>query len=259
MSCSRYVVSGERVTAALAALAATFIAVASAQPNEAAVTLRIESPGQPGMEMQYFVGADRLRMDLGTGASMVWFGGATQRMLMIQHAEKRYMDWGPDQLKLMQQMMQRLPQAAGAGANRAAIDPQKLTFRETGRRDKVGSWDAFEVEVTGLPQGQTGSLWMTTDVETGMFELFARLGEAMSALQMPMLGAASPGQELTRYRELATASGIPSGHVVRIVSTENGRASTITLMSVKPGPLPAETFAAPAGYQKMEMPAIPGN
>jgi len=100
---------------------------------------------------------------------------------------------------------------------------------------------------------------MTKDVQTGMFELFARLGEAMSALQMPMMGGgAAPGQELTRYRELAAASGIPSGQVVRIVSTENGRASTITLVGVKPGPLPAETFAAPAGYQKMEMPVIPG-
>lgn len=251
--------AGRLAIAFAAAVLVGLTPLAYAQSNEAAVTVRIESAGQPGLEMQYFVGADRLRMDLGTGASLVWFGGATQRMLMIQHAEKRYMDWGPDQLKMMQQMMQRLPQTAGAGANRAAIDPKKLTFRETGRRDKVGSWDAFEVEVTGLPQGQTGALWMTPDVETGMFELFARLGEAMSALQMPMLGGASPGQELTRYRALATASGIPSGHVVRIVSTENGRASTITLMSVKPGPLPAETFAAPAGYQKMEMPAIPGN
>jgi hypothetical protein len=32
----------------------------------------------------------------------------------------------------------------------------------------------------------------------------------------------------------------------------------MTLVDVEPGPLPADTFAAPAGYSKMEMPAIPG-
>ena len=60
------------------------------------------------------------------------------------------------------------------------------------------------------PGGQEGSLWFTTDVETGLFELMAR----------------------------AEAEVLPEGRVVRIDSRDGDQSSTITLASIEPGPLP---------------------
>ena len=76
------------------------------------------------------------------------------------------------------------------------------------------------------PGGQEGSLWFTTDVETGLFELMAR----------------------------AEAEVLPEGRVVRIDSRDGDQSSTITLASIEPGPLPWDTFEAPASYQQMQMP-----
>lgn len=242
------------VSIALAGWLAVGFASSAAAQDEAALTMRVESPGQPPMQMKFFIGSGgQLRMDMPQGASMIWTSGS---MLMIQHDQKSYMEWGPEQMKMMQQMMQRMPQGAGR-QGQPSLDPSRVRFRETGRREKIGNWDAFEVEMTGLPDGQTGALWMTRDLETGMLEMMARVGESLQT--MPMFAAGGgPGPELTRYRELAAAGGIPQGQVVRIVATDKGQTTTMTLVGVEPGPLPAGTFAAPAGYSKMEMPMMPG-
>ena len=83
----------------------------AAQSNEVAVTMQIESSGgEPVMEMQYWLGPDRLRMDVPQGASVIWFGGSQPRMLMVQHAERRYIEWGTPQLDMMRRMMQGMKQ-----------------------------------------------------------------------------------------------------------------------------------------------------
>ena len=63
------------------------------------------------------------------------------------------------------------------------------------------------------PGGQEGSLWFTTDVETGLFELMAR----------------------------AEAEVLPEGRVVRIDSRDGDQSSTITLASIEPGRSPGCT------------------
>jgi hypothetical protein len=224
----------------------------AAAQEDLALTLRVEAPGQPAAEMKVSVGDSRLRMDMSQAASMIW---TNQSMLMIQHDKKSYIEFGPEQLKLMQQMLGRLPQRGGEAG--AGLDPTRVRFRETGRREMIGVWEAFEVEMTGLAEGQTGALWMTEDLEIGMLDVMARVGDSLQS--MPMFGnGTGPGQELARYRQLVAAAGLPEGQVVRIVGSDKGRTTTMTLVDVEPGPLPADTFAAPAGYSKMEMPAIPG-
>ena len=58
---------------------------------------------------------------------------------------------------------------------------------------------------------------------------------------------------------LAITNRVPGCSLgARIVSTEGGQSTQITLMSLEPGPLPEHTFDAPAGYNQMQMPSIPG-
>jgi hypothetical protein len=54
--------------------------------------------------------------------------------------------------------------------------------------------------------------------------------------------------------DLAAAHGIPSGQVVRLVTVEKGGAGAISLVEVRTGPLPDETFAVPSGYQQTVAP-----
>ena len=229
----------------------------AAQSGEVRAVMRIESGGQPAMEMEYYLGDGRMRMDLPQGMSTVWVSGDSPTMLMIQHPQQQYMEWGPDQLKMMQQMMQRMP-GGGGNDQDSDFDPTRIRFRETGRREQIGEWNAFEVEVTGLDD-QEGAFWMTTDVDVGLFEISTRVADAASMLSMPMAGGPGGGsQALARYQALASAQGLPEGRVVRMNFEAEDQPTTMTLVSIEPGPLPAGAFDPPTGYERMQMPSIPG-
>ena len=228
----------------------------AAQSDQVAVIMQMESGSTPAMEMKYWVAPGRLRMDMGEGASVIWFGGDQTRMLMVQHAERRYMEWGEQQFEMMRQMMQRMPQGGGASGG-TTFDPTRVGFEETGQRQQIGEWDAFEVKMTGLPDGQTGALWLTTDLDTGMFEVMARLGDVLDAMQMPMMGGGGGQAQFQKYRDLAAAQGMPRGQVVRIVSSDGRETSTMTMVGVEAGPFPASTFEPPSGYERMQMPSMP--
>ena len=147
--------------------------------------MRVETAGQPAMDMEYSLGQEQMRLDMPPDVSVVSTTGDNPSMLMIQHPEQRYIEWGPQQLEMMQQMLQGM--SGGSGNAGDLFDPATLQFEETGQTGQVGPWDAFEVVMQG-PDGQEGALWLTTDAEIGLFELSMRAAEAASMLQNPMTG-----------------------------------------------------------------------
>ena len=229
----------------------------SAQSEELKAVLRIAAADAPAMDMEYFLGPDRVRLDVPQGMSLIWKGGASPTILILMHAQNTYLEMAEQQLKMMAQMLQA--SSTGGSDQPSAIDPSQMQFETTSNHEQVGSWDAVEVIMSG-PTGQEGSLWFTTDVETGLFELMARAAGAASALQMPMAsGGMAAAQQFLRYEAIADAAGLPKGRVVRIDSVDGDQSSSITLASLEPGPLPADTFEAPAGYkQQMGFPGAPG-
>ena len=240
------------VVAALLLVPAMAGRPAAQSDGDLKAVMRVETAGQPAMEMNYSLGDGKMRMDLEQGMSMIWTSGDAPTMLMVQHAQRQYMEWRPDQLK----MLQRMP---GAGADAESdIDPSQIRFVETGQTEQINGWDAFEVRVTGLPD-QDGTFWMTRDIETGLFEISRQVADAAAVLRMPMTGGGPGGgaETLQRYRSLMDAANMPDGRIVRMNFEADGNATSVTLMSMEPGPLPADTFTAPAGYEQMQMPAIP--
>ena len=230
----------------------------TAQPEEFSAIIRIEQGSNAPMEMTYWIAADQFRMDM-PEMSIIWAGGAQPRMLMIQHAERRYIEWGAQQLNMMQQMMGRMGRGGGPGAG--AADPVRgnITFEATGNRETIGAWNAFEVQVQNQ-DGDQGQLWLSEDTEVGLFEIMASVVDMAAAMQMPMgMGGQqrNPQAMLQRYAEIGKAQGMPAGRAVRIVSTGEDQA-TSTLIGVQVGSIPADTFTPPADYQAMQMPAIPG-
>ena len=229
------------------------------QADDAKLLLHIEQPGQSALEMAYWLATQRLRMDTAQ-MSLVWIGGQDPRMLMIQHAEKRFMEWTEQQLSAMRQMMRRVP-----GANQQATpeppDFSGVSFTVTGERGRIADqWDAIEVRVEGLDAGQEGFLWISEDASTGLLEVFSRVADVMSDMQLPMgMGGNNPQEALLRYSAFARASGLPSGRVVQVVGSQNGPQTTITLVGVQPGPFDGDPFAPPGGYEPMRIPAFPND
>ncbi len=218
--------------------------------------MRVETDGQPPLDMNFSFGHEKMRLDMSQNMSIVSTAGDTPSTLMIQHDEERYIEWGPQQLEMMQRMLQRAQDGAG-GQEAATFDPATLQFEQTGLTQQIGSWNAFEVLMRGS-DGQEGALWLTTDAEIGLFEISHRAAEAASILQNPMAGGGGGPQQFLQLRSLAEAQGLPDGRVVRIVSQDDNRGAIITLLDVETGPLPGDTFEPPAGYEKTQVPVIPG-
>ncbi|MDA1093986.1 MAG: hypothetical protein O3A25_12070 [Acidobacteria bacterium] len=227
-----------------------------AQGQDVKATVQIETGGQAPMTMDYWATEAGIRLDIAQPASVsiVWTSGASPTMLMIQHADRRYMEMGEQQMQMMRQMMQRMPNPGGAVGD-STIDVANLKFEPTGQTETIGPWTASGVRVTGLEGGEI-TVWIASDLDTGLFELFARMGDALEAMQMPMMGASGPQDQLKRYREIGNAAGVPDGGVVRMNMNDQNGATNITLQSFEKGSF-GDALNPPAGYDKMQMPSLP--
>ena len=222
----------------------------SAQSGDVKAVMQVESAGEPARDMGVYLGEDRMRMDMSEEMSLISVSGASPSMYMVQHPEQRYIEWGPQQLQMMQQVPDIADQA------NSAFDPEQLQFQETGATGQIGPWNAFEVEMTDS-NGEVAVLWLTTDSEIGLFEVMLRVADSASIMSSPM-GGGGVSLNFLQFQTVAQAQGLPVGRVVRIVSDDGDGTTTITLTDVQPGPLPGSTFEPPAGYTQMQMPSIPG-
>ena len=240
----------------LFALAGT---TASAQNIKA--TVQIEAGDQQAMTMDYWMSDESVRIDIAQPLplSLVWKSGDAPGLLMIQHGERRYIEWGEQQFQMMRQMMQQIAGPGGGDDDSSSINIDSVSFEPTGQTETIGPWNATGVRMTGLKSGQDATLWVASELDSGLFELFASMGDALEAMQMPMLGggAGGPQQQVLRYQQMSTAAGLPEGGVVRLDADDPNGATTITLQSLDEGPFADDPFAPPAGYEKMQMPNIP--
>ena len=226
------------------------------QTGDVTAVVQVEGPGQPAMDMGFALGENQSRMDMGEQVAMISTAGSDPSVLMLQHPERRYMKWGAQQLQMMQQMMGQLGNATG-GSDVPDLDPTQIQFQETGNTAQIGEWNAFEVVMTSA-DGEQGAVWLSTEPAVGLFELFARVSDAASALSMPMAGGGGGAQAFLQYQALSQSQGLPDGRVVRIVPDDANGGGTLTLVTAELGPIPASTFEPPADYQQMQMPSIPG-
>ena len=244
---------GRSLLLALATGLALPSAVASAQHIQA--TVLIETTDQAPVSMDYWATDKGVRIDLAQPQrmSIVWISGPPPKMLIIQHANQRYTEIGEQMFQMMRQMMQQM--AAGGASTTGAIDVENLTFEPTGQTQTVSSWTASEVRITGMEAAQNAMLWITSDLDTGLFDLLARMTEPLDAMQMPLLGGGTTGPErLMQFRHIADAAGLPDGGVVRLTATDPNGATEITLQSLERDPFSEDPLAPPTGYEPAQMP-----
>lgn len=238
---------------AVLALAMLVPAVLQAQAQDVAATVQVDT-GEEQMEMKVTVGQDRSRMDL-QQMSMVF---EPEAMTMIMHEQRRYMRWTKQMMERMQEMTGRMGGMMPGGDDEAdamTVDPESMTFEETGRTDTIAGVEAFEVRWTS--DQHQGSIWMTRELDAGLFEVFGGMLQHMQDMEMPFMDRMTEGDnpmDMRRYFEYAQAQGMPDGRVVRIVNDNEN--VTITLQNVEQGPFPASAFEPPADYEEQEMPMM---
>ena len=99
--------------------------------------LRVETDGQPPLDLDFSLGHEKMRLDMRQSMSIVSTTGDNPSTLMIQHDENRYIEWGPQQLEMMQQMLQRGQGGAG-GQEADTFDPSTMQFEQTGLTQQIG-------------------------------------------------------------------------------------------------------------------------
>ncbi len=229
------------------------------QSGSVKATVQIEAAGQPALTMKCWLNDENIRIDIAQpqASSIIWKSGDAPGMLMIQHGERRYIEWGEQQFQMMRQMLQRMP--GGGGSDTAGADLENVRFEPNNQTETIGPWSATGVRITGMEPGQEGTVWVAADLDGGLFELFARIGDALEAMQMPMVGGGGgPQQQLMRYRQMKDVAGLPDGGVVRLNANDENGQTTITLQSFEAALFADDPFAPPAGYERMQIPNIPG-
>lgn len=203
---------------------------------------------------------NRMRTDAGN-VSML-FDGSSNRMIVLMHDKKKYMD------------MEKMAETAGAAmakaqaalanlppAQRAMIEQQMgkhmpgmggasidVSITPTGAKDRVGSYSC-DVYATSINGKRSSESCLTSLAAAGIssadaaamrkaFEQLKALTEKMSA---GMFKSPLGGMPTDRFP-------------VRITNYENGRAgATVELKSLTTSNVPAADFSIPAGYTEQSM------
>ena len=230
---------------------------ASAFQASSGMTLEIESSGSgPTRLIKFALGDGSMRFD-SDQMSMVSLGGDDGKMLMIQHAQKMYIEFTTDSMMGMAAMMgAQVP----PDVEEEIEDRTPPTFTRTGNTKQVGEWNAYEVKVEHPDQDGDVTMWFSMEVDADFREVATQMMDSMSGLlNNPMIsrmGGGGGGSSLIdTVKAQLTAAEMPDGFPVQIVTAAGGSTSTTTLRAINPNAsFDASTWTAPEGYRKMTLP-----
>ena len=128
---------------------------------------KLEKPallGQPAateIVATWILGDDLMRKDTKGGAESIIFSLKDDRMLVLTHGDKTYLEIPIEQFRRMANMGFSMFLKHGESGEQAV--PEVL-FAKTGRTKKVGQWDCYEVEVQGdAIMGAKSTQWIAKD------------------------------------------------------------------------------------------------
>ncbi len=252
--------STTRMVGCLAATA--LLLLAGSAPGLAAqagtyLEMESDSDGQPRV-IKLSLGSDRLRMDIGEEMSVVSIGGDGGKMLLIQHAERSYLEFSTEMMEMMAGILGQMPAQM---EEKMAEDMTPPTFTRTGNTKQVGQWNAYEVLVQHPEQDGELTMWFSQEVDADFRALVGQVMDSMSSLRnSPMLdgmmgGGGGAAGMIGQIEAQLTAVNMPDGFPVQIISSAGGMPSTSTLRAIDQSPdFGPETWEAPEGYSKMAIP-----
>ncbi|MEW6356123.1 MAG: DUF4412 domain-containing protein [Planctomycetota bacterium] len=155
-----------------------------------------------------------------------------QKMYMIMDAQRSYME---------------MPISQMAGMAAGMAQQMQINVQKTGNTRQIGEWNCQEYIITATgPMPMKITSWVTTDVTVDK-AMMAEMEQAMGS--NPAMKALS---EKTKEIE-----GFPIEQIVEMNMMGQQMTTKMTVSKIQQGPVPADAFDLPAGYQKMDMPAMP--
>ena len=214
----------------------TFALTLAAARADLVVEQKIESQMQNG-NITIKVKGDNIRIDMPTspmGAMSTVMNVNTGDSLSLIHGQKMAMKVSGAQTKAMMEAMKKQAPATENAAPK---------LQATGKTEKVGDYTTEIYTWTGA--GSTQTLWIAKD-----FPNYASFKDELGKLNK----SAATGIAKDMQPDFSTLPGM----VVKTIAETAGMKMTSTLISVKQEPVDAALFQAPADYQSMTPPALPG-
>jgi hypothetical protein len=174
---------------------------------------------------------EQARVDVGAEMSVI---ASAEGMVVLMHTQKMLMKMD---LATMLTALEMAAKAAAPLGNQPAAKPVA-----TGQKEKVGEWEAEIYTWEG--QIGKGRFWVAKD-----FPKFSEINAINDKLGKTM-GNAMAG--------LAPQAADFNGMVMKSEMTMMGKNMSTLLVSAKEQEVDAKEFAAPAGYNEMKMPMLPG-
>lgn len=203
---------------------------ATAQLAQAGIVIVQEvdqvTPANGKTQMTMKLSGGHARIDVGDQFSSI-VDLSTNTVTSLLHAQKLAME---------------LPKGVfEAARKRAATPATKPDLKPTGKKETINGYVCEEY--TGTLQGLAVTYWVTKDVPNQK-EILAQMSQ-LSGGADPFKGA------------LASGADFPGFPIRTIVKSPQMGSSTMTVLSIKNADLPDSTFAIPAGYKSMAVPAMP--
>lgn len=215
-------------------VACALLALLLARPVQSAVHI-VQKVNAQGMatQVELWVEGKKMRTEIaspamGGGKMAMIIDGERRKMITLMPGQKSYMEMSLDDMLSRAKAMQ--------GASSGEVKAVK-----TGKTETINGWKCEELKVT---QGTDIdlSVWLTKDVKVDPKEWLAFNRDFQT--NDPLSQALDPSK----------VDGFPVKATGRVKQGGQSSEMTMEVVSVDDKAPPADSFAPPAGYQKMEMP-----
>ncbi len=223
----------------------TLIFFSFAAPSQAAWRMeQVEGLGPDGPSMQSVVtfGKNRMRADNPQMKSSVIMDFAGDRMYILQHEQKAYVEM---QIKAVAEQMQRILKTISE-----AQGTPDIQIKDSKKTETLNGFTCKKLTLIkeGKPQGE---IWVTDRFnKAGIAETYRSFFQ--------MTGAQNPNSPATAFFS-GLIKTFEKGFPVKTVrNREDGKYEFTELRAAKEIPETADLFVPPAGYTKQTMPTMPG-
>jgi len=232
--------------------------VLAALPVAAADDLTIVfKDGKGALQTQYFT-ANKMRHNMGDHDSIMDF--ATGTMTSIDNKKKEYSQVTLEQMEAamkqasaqMEQAMAKVPPEMREKMEQMMGGATGVITVTKGGTKKVAGYDTQQYTIT-MGENMKHDVWNTTALQ---FPFDPAQFRKMSGFAGPMAGGPMMKSAAKLAEKMKEVQGFTLAETTSFKVMGHGTDTSKEAVEVKKGPIPAEAFAIPAGYKKVDSPML---
>ena len=213
--------------------------------------------GKGALQTQYFT-ANRMRHNMGDHDSIMDF--ATGTITSIDNKKKEYSQVTLEQMEAamkqasaqMEQAMAKVPPEMREKMEQMMGGATGVITVTKGGTKKVAGYDTQQYTIT-MGENMKHDVWNTTALQ---FPFDPTQFRKMSGFSGPMAGGPMMKSTAKLAEKMKEVQGFTLAETTSVKVMGHGTDTSKEAVEVKKGPIPAETFAFPAGYKKVESPML---